>query len=197
MKEKNTTEREDENKKIEADKNLINVVRMKDCKNHFLHKGCLNNMCKNSTSLKCPICNKIYGIMEGEFLENSHMYRKEISSSCDGHHNYGSIEITYSIPNGKTKDGKYYHGTTRKAYLPNNDEGNEIYGLLEKAFYRGLLFTVGISITSGAKNTVTWNGVHHKTSLYGGVAAHGYPDSTYLTRVKEELKAKGVYPGGP
>ncbi|CAN0380565.1 unnamed protein product [Phaeothamnion confervicola] len=59
---------------------------------------------------------------------------------------------------------------------------------------RRLTFTVGTSITTGRSNCVVWNGVHHKTSIGGGSASFGYPDPTYLDRVKEELAAKGISP---
>ena len=36
------------------------------------------------------------------------------------------------------------------------------------------------------------NGVHHKTNTHGGTAYFGWPDPSYLWRVKEELKAKGI-----
>lgn len=32
-----------------------------------------------------------------------------------------------------------------------------------------------------------------KTNMQGGVARHGYPDETYLQRVKQELADKGVF----
>ena len=51
---------------------------------------------------------------------------------------------------------------------------------------------MGTSVTTGQKNTVVWNGIHHKTNLSGGTNYYGYPDSTYFNRVKEELAAKGV-----
>jgi deltex-like protein len=40
---------------------------------------------------------------------------------------------------------------------------------------------------------ICWNGIHHKTHPTGGSSNYGYPDETYLTRVKEELKLKGVF----
>ena len=51
---------------------------------------------------------------------------------------------------------------------------------------------MGTSVTTGRKNTVVWNGIHHKTNLYGGATNFGYPDKSYFNRVKEELAAKGV-----
>ncbi|CAB1459325.1 unnamed protein product [Pleuronectes platessa] len=41
-------------------------------------------------------------------------------------------------------------------------------------------------------NEVTWNDIHHKTSQSGGPENYGYPDPDYLSRVREELKAKGI-----
>lgn len=40
--------------------------------------------------------------------------------------------------------------------------------LLKKAFYQKLIFTVGTSRTTGNENQVTWNDIHHKTSISGG-----------------------------
>jgi len=55
-----------------------------------------------------------------------------------------------------------------------------------------LTFTVGRSVTTGLDNQIVWNGIHHKTSYTGGAANFGYPDPTYLKRVKEELAFKGI-----
>ena len=61
------------------------------------------------------------------------------------------------------------------------------------------MFTVGTSVTTGATNTTVWAGIHHKTSLSGGIiyiilgsSSFGYPDETYFSRVQEELASKGV-----
>ncbi len=64
-------------------------------------------------------------------------------------------------------------------------------GLLQVAFARRLTFTVNYSVTMGqhAGIRVVWAGIHHKTSQHG---AHGYPDDTYLARVKDELAGFGV-----
>ena len=58
------------------------------------------------------------------------------------------------------------------------------------AFDRKLIFTIGRSVTSGQDNVITWNGIHHKTSISG--SSYGYPDATYLERVISELRAFGV-----
>ena len=64
--------------------------------------------------------------------------------------------------------GQEYYGTSRTAYLPNNDEGQKVHRLLKEAFRRRLVFTVGRSRTTGCDNQVTWNDIHHKTNPHGG-----------------------------
>ena len=64
--------------------------------------------------------------------------------------------------------------------------------LLVKSFQRRLTFTLGFSVVRGRDNCVVWNGVHHKTNTHGGSTRYGYPDPTYMNRVKHELALKGV-----
>lgn len=89
------------------------------------------------------------------------------------HNGEPTIEITYSFPSGiqgslNPNPGKSYSGTSRKAYLPNNREGNEILNLLKRAFDDQHIFTIGRSTTTGQDNVITWNDIHHKTNIYGG-----------------------------
>ncbi|XP_061413272.1 E3 ubiquitin-protein ligase DTX3L-like isoform X2 [Lethenteron reissneri] len=88
--------------------------------------------------------------------------------------------------------GKAYGGISRTAYLPDNQEGNHVLLLLQKAFKQRLTFTVGVSRSTGIDNLVTWNGIEHKTSIYGGPFIYGYPDPDYLKRVQDDLKDKGI-----
>lgn len=112
----------------------------------------------------------------------------------DGYPRCGSIVIQYSIPDGVQKanhpnPGQRYRGAYRTALLPNNVEGWEICSMLQQAFNAGLIFTVGKSTTTGRENVVTWNDIHHKTQYTG---EFGYPDPNYLSRVRDELAAKGI-----
>ena len=113
------------------------------------------------------------------------------NTHCKGYEKYGTIIINYRMSSG-TKNGIHFPHTHRTAYLPDTKEGNEVLVLLKKAFDRKLIFIIGDSVTSGAKNVIVWNGIHHKTSLHGGSSHFGYPDETYFTRVKLELADKGV-----
>ena len=64
--------------------------------------------------------------------------------------------------------GQPYSGTRRQAFLPDCEEGKKVCRLLRVSFDNRLTFTVGKSRTTGAENTVTWNDIHHKTSMDGG-----------------------------
>ncbi|XP_062605726.1 uncharacterized protein LOC134267540 isoform X2 [Saccostrea cucullata] len=117
----------------------------------------------------------------------SHMTRRNMSvpgyEYCEG-----AIEIQFDIPSGKVlrKDRSSscsaYTGVQHKAYLPNSAEGREILRLLKRAFEADLVFRVS------SRGTVEWC-ISHKTSVHG---LNGYPDSSYLRKVKDELSRRGV-----
>ena len=66
------------------------------------------------------------------------------------------------------KPGSPYKGTQRHAFLPNNRDGKTVLKLLDIAFKRRLIFTIGDSRTTGKQDRVTWNDIHHKTAKFGG-----------------------------
>ncbi|KAG7465602.1 hypothetical protein JOB18_043979 [Solea senegalensis] len=109
--------------------------------------------------------------------------RVATSSRTRGHVNNGWQTEKHPKP------GIYFTGSRRSAYLPYNKEGKDVLKLLKKAFDQKLIFTVGTSRTTGK---VTWNDIHHKTAIEGGPERYGYPDPDYLSRVREELKAKDI-----
>ncbi|KAL5471268.1 hypothetical protein EMCRGX_G029364 [Ephydatia muelleri] len=117
------------------------------------------------------------------------------STPLPGYNGCGTITIRYSIPSGTQgpghpHPGSPFSGTERLAYLPDNTEGQEALKLLTKAWEAKLIFTVGTSHTTGVSNTVVWNDIHHKTCRSG--EPFGYPDMTYLSRLKEELASRGI-----
>ncbi|XP_070550588.1 E3 ubiquitin-protein ligase DTX3L-like [Ptychodera flava] len=165
------------------------------CKHTFC-KACIDQS-EKIRGQTCPVCKQIFGVLIGDMPEGKMTHRVEKILSLPGFSKCGSIIITYYFPSGYQKEehpnpGKWYTGTTRTAYLPNNAEGQEVLKLLKIAFDRRLTFTIGRSVTSGLTDMVTWNDIHHKTNMYGGPTGFGYPDPDYLKRVKEELAAKGV-----
>lgn len=64
--------------------------------------------------------------------------------------------------------GVIYRGEKRKAFLPDSPKGQLALKLLQLAFKRRLVFTIGYSRTTGKDNVITWNDIHHKTNLFGG-----------------------------
>ncbi|XP_022091673.1 uncharacterized protein LOC110979860 [Acanthaster planci] len=165
------------------------------CKHRFC-KGCIEEAFKRS--YKCPICQAVCRPPKGNQPPGGTMrHTTDQYMHLPGHENHGVITIHYSIPRGTQSadhpnPGRYFTGTSRTAYLPDNPEGREVLRLLQKAFDAGLVFTVGQSNTTGFSDTVTWNDIHHKTCQSGGPSNFGYPDPGYLKRVKEELSAKGI-----
>jgi len=86
------------------------------------------------------------------------------------------------------------YNSRRVAYLPNTPEGNELLIRLASAFSCGLIFTIGISLTSGLDNVTTWGSIHHKTSQTGGLVSHGFPDDQYISNCNNELDSAGIPP---
>ncbi|XP_041360885.1 uncharacterized protein LOC121377084 [Gigantopelta aegis] len=145
----------------------------------------------------CPTCNMVYGILTGNQPPGTMRDKVIPGMSCPGYEGHGVIFINYYFEDGIQTDqhpnpGKPYHGTRRRGFLPDTDEGRSILRLLKIAFERKLTFTVGRSTTTGREDMVMWNDIHHKTNTHGGPTRFGYPDPTYLSRVRDELASKGV-----
>ncbi|XP_028398979.1 uncharacterized protein LOC114522487 [Dendronephthya gigantea] len=146
---------------------------------------------------RCPVCGEVYGLLTGNQPPGK-MFVSNTSMKLPGYESCGgTITITYKFENGvqgseHPTPGKRYFGITRTAYLPDNKTGRKVLGLLKRAFDQRLTFTIGRSTTSGMEGVITWNDIHHKTSLSGGPAKFGYPDKDYLKRVLDELAAKGI-----
>ncbi|KFP76654.1 PREDICTED: E3 ubiquitin-protein ligase DTX3L, partial [Apaloderma vittatum] len=177
-------------------------ICMETIKNKEILEKCKHAFCKSCIKQAmtykrvCPICNVVYGPMKGNQPEGT-MTTKWIRASLEGYPDCGTIEITYNMKGGIQTDdhpnpGKPYLAVCRRAYLPDNKEGQEVLQLLRKAFAQKLIFTVGQSRTTGEEDVITWNDIHHKTAMTGGATKFGYPDPDYLQRVRSELKARGI-----
>ncbi|NXK31697.1 DTX3L ligase, partial [Piprites chloris] len=172
---------------------IKNKKTLEKCKHAFC-KSCIDQ----AMAIKqvCPVCNTVYGVMKGDQPEGT-MSTRKLMFPLPGYESCGTIEINYNMNGGvqtsnHPNPGQPYKSTYRTAYLPDNVEGREILMLLKRAFDQKLIFTVGQSRTTGAQNVITWNDIHHKTSMTGGPTNFGYPDPDYLQRVRSELKAKGI-----
>ncbi|XP_007543044.1 E3 ubiquitin-protein ligase DTX3L-like [Poecilia formosa] len=164
---------------------------------------CMHSFCKDCLQRAfdykpvCPICGEVYGTLKGTQPDGGTMDIRTSSACLPGYERHGTLVIHYHIPSGIQKEehpnpGQPFEGASRTAYLPDSSEGRKVLELLRKAFNQRLIFTIGRSSTSGRNNMVTWNDIHHKTSMHGGPTSYGYPDPDYLNRVQEELKAKGI-----
>ncbi|XP_074526978.1 E3 ubiquitin-protein ligase DTX3L [Halichoeres trimaculatus] len=164
---------------------------------------CKHSFCRDCLKMAfhykpvCPTCGAVYGLLTGTQPEGGTMRETKRSSSLPGYEGHGTLVIHYHIPSGIQKEehpnpGQPYEGISRTAYLPDSSEGRQVLKLLQRAFRQRLVFTVGRSTTSGRNNTVTWNDIHHKTSTHGGATQYGYPDPDYLSRVRDELRVKGI-----
>ncbi|NXC88531.1 DTX3L ligase, partial [Cercotrichas coryphoeus] len=120
----------------------------------------------------CPVCNSVCGVLTGDQPDGT-MSSKTLHLSLPGYPSCGTIQIDYAMNGGIQTDshpnpGQRYEPAHRTAYLPDNKEGREILQLLRRAFQQRLIFTVGQSRTTGAQGVITWNDIHHKTSMAGG-----------------------------
>ncbi|WAR21321.1 DTX3L-like protein [Mya arenaria] len=134
----------------------------------------------------CVIC--MDDVTEPKTLPCGHIFCTEC---IDGYFKTGKQVCPTCFREQHSNPGAWYKGITRTAYLPDNREGKTVCRLLKEAFRRRLIFTIGRSRTTGQEGVITWNDIHHKTD-HRPNTQFGYPDSTYLARVTEELAAKGV-----
>ncbi|XP_061871350.1 probable E3 ubiquitin-protein ligase DTX3 [Colius striatus] len=174
---------------------IQNMKTLEKCRHSFC-EDCITRALQVKTA--CPMCGRFYGQLVGNQPPNGRMLvSRDAGLPLPGYEGCGTIIIQYVFPPGvqgaeHPNPGVRYPGTTRVAYLPDCPEGNKVLGLFRKAFAQRLTFTVGTSMTTGRANVITWNDIHHKTNCTGGPQLFGYPDPTYLARVQEELRAKGI-----
>ncbi|XP_038140281.1 uncharacterized protein si:busm1-163l24.3 isoform X1 [Cyprinodon tularosa] len=163
---------------------------------HFLVRAkcgvTLCSECLERVHTYCKICYKAEP-KEPQGISGE-MKKSKLSIALPGHTKDTAIKITYRIPDGiqgegHPSPGKPFKGGLFEAYLPDHGNARKLLPRLEKAFKQGLTFTV---TGKGREARVTWDGIPHKTSLYGGKAEKGYPDSGYLSRLSSILTSKGI-----
>jgi len=174
----------------------VDVVKLSNCKDHHFHMQCISE-CYKDGYLKCPICNLIYGIKKGTQPPGEMQIKFVSNVPLSSYEKFPTILIDYVLPNGiqgpeHPSPGTNYGGSQRTCYIPYTEEGILVLELLIVAWERGLIFTVGTSVTTGKSNLVVWNGIHHKTSHSGGSSKYGYPDTGYFDRVTKELQDFGI-----
>lgn len=173
------------------------VVGLVSC-SHLFHRACIEQALSHSNN--CPSCRKsVCGKPQGRMPSGTMIVTGRTTGMCTGHEPAGSITILYQIPSAAQKPyhdnpGQMHDSVIRVAYLPDTVDGNNLLKRLKYAFSCGLTFTVGVSMTTGRANSVTWASIHHKTSRTGGVYCHGFPDPAYFHNCNDELDALNVPP---
>jgi len=184
------------------DKINTNIPKCSKCKN--LQKDpvylseCGHYFCKSCTKLFfektmiCPTCkqerNQPVGYMS---------YRTETNNSLPGYEEWGTIAMTYNFDGGiqgsdHPNPGEPFRGLVCTSYLPDNPAGQEVCKLLRSAFDAQLMFTIEKSPATGEEYNIICNDIELKTSRSGGPTNCGYPDTSYLDRVKSQLAEKGI-----
>jgi len=144
----------------------------------------------------CPVCrkeNQVRGNQPAGYMAD----RKESYSSLPGYEKFGTIVLTFNFDSGiqgsdHPNPGESYRGLYCTSYLPNNPMGQGLCQLLRRAFHGRLIFTIGKCPATGEENRMLSNGIELKTNRSGGPANCGYPDPSYLDRLKSQLAEKGI-----
>ena len=149
---------------------LKDPVTLDKC-GHTFCKDCIEQAFSHRKA--CPTCGAVYGVLTGNQPWGTMSWQFDRYMHLPGYERYGTITIYYYFPDGTQgrehpSPGQRYYGTSRTGYLPDCPEGREVLQLLKRAFDARLIFTIGTSVTTGARNAITWNDIHHKTSIYGG-----------------------------
>ena len=189
-----------ENKRF--DETFTSVVMMPSCIGcHAFHRECIFNhfssMKKDNDQVKfyqCIVCKVSNGNRTGNMPPGTMKWSRERYTNLAGTDCYeGALVIDYRFAGGMIPgENRPYRADGRTAYLPYNDKGKQALGMLIEAFKRRLTFAIGTSQTTGEKDVIVWQGIHHKTSLKGG--EHGYPDPKYLDNLWKELADRGITP---
>lgn len=85
---------------------------------HKFHMECLGNLIGEKKWAKCPICSTIFGTMTGDQPEGQMGVSINHNITLAGHEK-GAIIICYNLKSGN-RNGVHFTGTSRTAYLPNN-----------------------------------------------------------------------------
>jgi len=161
---------------------------------HYFCKSCTKYFIEKTVI--CPVCKK-----ENQFRGNQPVgymtCRTEARNSLPGYKEFGTIFLTFNFDNGiqgseHPNPGEPYCGLFCTSYLPNNPAGQEVCSLLRSAFHARLIFTIGNCPATGEKNKIVSNGIELKWNRSGGPANCGYPDPSYLDRVKSQLTEKVI-----
>lgn len=150
------------------------IVKWSVC-GHIFHQSCLETWLR--THKNCPTCRTPQQELRGFQPEHGVMYTTESPQGLPGYDPQTQrIIIHFCFP--QTPE--------IQCYLPQNQEGQRMVRLLRKAFQQKLLFKVD------EQNVLCFNGIELKLNVNGGPLMFGFPDETYLIRLRMDLARLGI-----
>jgi len=162
------------------------VVSLPCCSNALFHDSanCFAPLLRSGRTMsgrdvkgvKCPFCKKQHGASVGSCPDGT----------LSIHYEREWITLVFKFSCGVSEDGKVFSGRQQVAYLPKTSEAREVVPFIEQAFDLRHCFRLGVSDTTG-RYGICWGSLHFKTSKTGGAQYHGFPDATYVERLKDEL----------
>ena len=161
-----------------------NAVRL--CCGHVFTRDCYDNALK--TTQNCPECRRPLFPHRTGNQPHGTMYWGLDNVAKEKQHYF---QIIFRIPAGQL-DNVHYPAENRICYIPDTDKGRRALKMMITGFERGLLFTVGYSLSRAQDNVVIKKDIPLKSSLDGGPDAHGYPDENYLPELIGVLKELGI-----
>lgn len=172
-------------------------TRPRVCADHVFHLGCLRTWLKDKPS--CPLCRQQLVVLTGyqPQTEGSEMTVLRDPRPLPDHAGSGTLVVQFFVAAGVQDldcplPGEPFGALRFTTYLPDNPEGEEVVRLLRLAWNRRLLFRMGMNPATGRVDRLVLNGFELKTQRTGGFAGNGYPDPSYLSRLKSDLREVGV-----
>ena len=174
----------------------LHSIQIKECAHKF-HLSCIQRWLAEKST--CPVCRKTLFTIRGYQPKhpNSFFRVEEDATPLAGFAECSSLVLSFHIEAGyQSTDmplpGETFNGLKLTSFLPNNQEGQEMVRLLNIAWERGLLFRVGFNPQTNRMDQVVPNGFEFKLRRDGGILFHGFPDPSYMNRLKADLKDVGV-----
>lgn len=166
---------------------------------HVFHHECIFNWLRlNPNTLSCPTCRKPLKVCFGLQPSTPSSITHTVSNECLPGFNCNTLCVDFRIGGGCQSiydpiPGEPFGDFFLRTYLPNHGEGQEVYRLLKIAWERKMLFRIGWNPVMKRYNKIVQNGFEPlKTSKNGGYLQNGYPDESYLSRIKADLSDFGI-----
>ena len=181
---------------VETFDTVLPVVTIRQCTHNF-HLECIATWLAEKST--CPVCRLTLFTLTGfqPKHQNSKFEVTEDFAPLSGYPECTTLVLWYHIESGRQNSdmplpGDVYHGLDLTTFLPNNGEGREVVRLLTIAWNRGLLFRIGLNPRTSRMDQIVPNGFEFKLRKEGGLLLHGFPDPSYMNRLKSDLKDVGV-----